>query len=302
MNKFSISQLQQFSGIKAHTIRIWEQRYNALTPQRSEGNTRYYDNSQLRRLLNIVSLINDEHKASELCLMPDEKLFKLVDDQLKNSPGKDESAEYFISQLISAGLLYNEVQFDKIFSTCVLQNGIKKVYEEIIYPMLNRMGLMWQSNAIPPAQEHFISGIIMRKLSSAISSLPFPKSKSQDSWLLFLPENELHEIGLMFSHYLLKAAGKKVIYLGSNVPFQSLKGAVSAANPANLLFFFVHNDTPANGQAYLNNLQKNFDKANIYLSGKEELIKKLKISKRMHHLNSINELEEKLYKTGAAII
>ena len=103
MNLFTISQLQQFSGVKAHTIRIWEQRYNALSPNRSEGNTRYYDNTQLRRLLNIVSLMESDYKVSELCSMSDQELFRTLDKQLQSKLHKDETTQYFISQLIAAG-------------------------------------------------------------------------------------------------------------------------------------------------------------------------------------------------------
>ena len=119
---FTISQLQQFSGIKAHTIRIWEQRYNALTPNRSDGNTRYYDNIQLRRLLNIVSLMED-YKVSQLCLMDDNELFKKLEQHLEQNISSEDGNEYSISQLIVSALSFDELHFDKIFSNCLLQIG-----------------------------------------------------------------------------------------------------------------------------------------------------------------------------------
>ena len=114
MNLFSISQLSRYSGIKPHTIRAWEQRYNALKPVRSEGNTRYYDNSQLRRLLNIVSLADSEHKLSELCEMPDKRLFHLVNERVQDTIDRTGREEYFISQMIAAGMSYDEQHFEKI--------------------------------------------------------------------------------------------------------------------------------------------------------------------------------------------
>src|SRR5687767_7176712 len=139
MNLFSISQLSRFSGIKPHTIRMWEQRYGALQPTRSEGNTRYYDGNQLRRLLNIVSLTDSDYKVSELCRMPDKKLNNLI-QELNKPSGTPGPEEYFISQLIVAGISYDENHFDKIFSHCIMRFGVKETYIRVIYPMLNRTG------------------------------------------------------------------------------------------------------------------------------------------------------------------
>jgi DNA-binding transcriptional MerR regulator len=293
LNFFSISQLQQFSGIKAHTIRIWEQRYKALKPNRSDGNTRYYDNSQLKRLLNIVSLLESDYKVSELCSMSDEKLFNLLGEQLKNSSISNEADQYFVSQLIAAGIGYDEPHFEKIFSTCLLRFGIKDTYIKVIYPMLARIGLMWSNDTIPPAQEHFISNILRQKLFSAIDSLP-PAKSGQEPWLLFLPENEFHEIGLLFAHYLIRLSGRKVIYLGTNVPLDSLKTAVKDISPVHLLFFLVHHDMPTDSQKYLNTLNKSFGKTKIHLSGNPKLISQLKTVKEIDWIQSVKDLEKRL--------
>lgn len=293
MDTFSISQLQQFSGIKAHTIRIWEQRYNALKPFRSEGNTRYYDNNQLRRLLNIVSLLKLEHKISDICLMPDEKMFEIIEEHLHDQSSNKNSAEYFINQLIFSAVLYNEKNFEKIFAAAVLQHGLKETYIKIIYPMLWRVGLMWNNDSIPPAQEHFISNIIRQKLLSAIDALPLITS-SKDSWLLFLPENEFHEIGLLFSQYIIRSSAKKVIYLGNNLPLESLISTVKTTEPKNIFFFLVHNDIAQNSQTYIDDLIKNIKKSNIFISGNEELISQLNFHKKMNWLKSVKELEHVL--------
>lgn len=293
MNLFSISELQQFSGIKAHTIRVWEKRYNALKPTRSEGNTRYYENTQLRRLLNIVSLMESDFKISELCSMTDEMMFKLLEEKQKNATVNDGTDECSISQLIAAAISFDETHFEKIFSNCVLRLGMRNTYLQVIYPMLNRIGIMWSFGRISPAYEHFSSNIIMQKLHSAIDSLP-PAKSSQNSWLLFLPENEFHEIGLLFSHYQIMQAGKKVIYLGSNVPFETLIDAVEKINPSHLLFFLVHHDTPLNSQDYLDSLKEHFSKTKIHFSGNEKLISKLKIGKECNWIRSVEDLEKQL--------
>lgn len=292
MNYFSISELQQFSGVKAHTIRMWEQRYNALTPNRSEGNTRYYDNTQLRRLLNIVSLMNGPFKLSELCAMPDARLFKELQQQAQHNLLGDGN-EYFISQLIAAGMNYDEGHFEKIFANSVLRLGLKDTYSKVIYPMLSRIGLMWSNNSIPPAQEHFISNMLRQKLFTAIDSLP-PAKSSKDSWLLFLPENEFHELGLLFANYLIKQAGKNVIYLGSNVPIDTLAPAIKNIAPANLFLFMVHYNVPEDSQAYLNALKMQFPKTRIHVSGNEKLIGQLKSTKTFQWIHSAEELERAL--------
>ena len=299
MNSFSISQLAQFSGVKAHTIRIWEQRYNALKPNRTEGNTRYYDNEQLRRLLNIVSLADLDYKVSELCTMPDKKLFKLIEKL--NAANVDKSYEYFISNLISAGINYDEPGFEKIFSHCILRYGMKEAYLKIIYPMLVRMGLMWSADTIPPAHEHFISNLLRQKFLTAIDSLPLAKPQS-DSWLLFLPENEFHEMGLLFASYLLRVSGKKVIYLGCNLPFQSLEMILKNASPNNLLLFFVHHNLPDDTQEYLNNLSSQFKGKNIFVASDQKLTSQLKKRNNIRFLHSVEDLERKLSLSDSSLM
>ena len=285
---FSISKLSQFSGIKAHTIRMWEQRYNALNPGRSEGNTRYYDNIQLRRLLNIVSLMDSEYKVSELCTMSDEKLSELSGN-LTPKLQTDERNEYFIAQLLTASITYDEAHFEKVFSQCLLKQGLKETYNQVIYPLLNRIGLMWTKDTIVPAQEHFISNLIRQKLFSALDSLPAAKTDAE-TWLLFLPENEHHDMGLLFANYLIRSAGKKVFYLGDNVPFSSLESAVKDTKAQNMLLLLVHYDFVKDTQDYIDQLSHNFSSKNIFIAGNQKLISKLSLGSKLHWLKSIEEL------------
>lgn len=292
MNSFSISQLSRLSGIKAHTIRMWEQRYNALNPNRSEGNTRYYDNNQLRRLLNIVSLTKAEYKVSELSAMPDKKLFKLIQG-LAGNGFENETSEYFILQLISAGMNFDEVDFDKLFSHCLLKFGMKKAYLEIIYPMLNRVGIMWTTELIEPAAEHFISNLIRQKLFTVIDSLPAAKETS-DSWLLFLPENEFHEIGLLFSHFLIRLSGRKSVYLGAGTPLESVKSTADSFSPTNLLLFLTHNDAKESIQKYINELSRLFKNKTINVAAGAESLRSIDKKKNVKWLYSAEDLEQLL--------
>jgi MerR family transcriptional regulator, light-induced transcriptional regulator len=293
MDLFSISQLAEFSGVKQHTIRIWEQRYNALKPQRSEGNTRYYDNDQLRRLLNIVSLKDAEYKVSELCAMSDKKLFHLVSAQLEQPVAQNEKDEYFISQLIAAGMAYDEAWFDKVFSHALLSYGLKDTYLRVLYPMLVRVGLMWATDTIMPAYEHFISNMIRNKLIIAIDALPPPKHNA-DSWLLFLPEDEYHEIGLLLAHYLIRHSGKKVYYLGASVPLDSVAAIAKDTGVSRLLTFFVMRNSAENVKSYMSHFSRAFASKKIFISCKKELIIPGKLPANLKFLFAVEELEKEL--------
>ncbi len=238
MNKFTISQLQEYSGIKAHTIRIWEQRYNALTPNRSEGNTRSYDNEQLRRLLNIVSLLDKKHKISHLCALSDNELADLIEDEYSHSNEEDDNISLYVNQLLSSAFDFDETKFEKIFATCILRFGLKNTYSQVLYPTLKRLGVFWSKDAVLPAHEHFITNLIKQKILTAIDSFDPPTDKKAP-WLLFLPEDEFHEMGLLMAYFLLRHEGHKVIYLGANIPISTLGDTIELVKPKNVLSFFV---------------------------------------------------------------
>jgi methanogenic corrinoid protein MtbC1 len=288
MNLFSISQLSQFSGIKPHTIRIWEQRYDALKPERSEGNTRYYDDKQLRRLLNIVSLIEQGHKVSQLCTMSDDALFSMIHNSVRVD--SSETAEYYINQLIAAGMSFDSGHFEHILSLCFSANGIRETYKTVIHPLMNRIGLLWSSDILPTTSEHFITNIFHQKLSAAIDSLPLPDS-TKKNWLLFLPENEFHELPLLYANFLIRLSGHKVIYLGSNVPIKSLKSAVIDTRPDYLLMFLIHFDVPEQVQKDIGLVNEYFTGDKIYLAGNHKLISGLNFPPKTEYLSSVVDIE-----------
>jgi len=294
MNTFSIAQLARYSGVKAHTIRMWERRYNALSPRRSEGNTRSYDGDQLRRLLNIASLHSLNFKLPELAALPDEDLFRMVREEMSRQNGG--YYEYYISQLVAAGLSFDEPGFDKVLDHCIIRYGIEETYENIMYPLLNRIGLMWSCDEIPPAQEHFISNLVRQKLLVAIDALPFPKTEDE-TWLLFLPEDELHETGLLFANYLIRKSGRRTVYLGGNLPMQSLQQALKNVRPSHLLLFFVMNDLQENRQAYLDELKKLCPRETILLCGDQSRFEGLTPEVNFRFLPSVEGLMEELKQT-----
>jgi len=293
LNSFSISELQQFSGIKAHTIRIWEQRYDALKPNRSEGNTRYYDGQQLRRLLNIVSLMHSDHKVSELCKMPDEKIYALLDKQLTQTKISDQTEDYFVSQIIAAALEYNEALFDKIFSHAILRFSVRGSYTKILYQALVRLGLMWSNDSLRPAHEHFITALFRQKLLTAIDALPLAAS-AKEVWMLFLPGNEFHETGLLFANFLIRKAGRKVIYLGADVPPESLEAAVSVVKPACLLTFLIRRNDIKNDEQLISYLASHFKHQKIYIACEPSRLGEIKSKRKVVALHTVADLEKVL--------
>lgn len=292
MNQFSISQLAHFSGIKPHTIRIWEQRYQALNPQRTEGNTRFYDGQQLRRLLNIVSLTKTKYKVSQLCSMSDENLYKLVKEQNAEA-GQKNDYDYFVNQLISAGMNYDVYSFEKAFSDSLSKLGMEKTYIEVINPMLKRIGILWSSNSIPPSQEHYISHLLKQKMFAAIDSLPNQK-ENEETWLLFLPEDEFHELGLLFSNYLIRSKGKNVVYLGPSMPLSSIQDVLSGTKIDKMLLFVVHKNLPENVGEYLANLVGLSKGKSIFVAADKELSEKLPAAGPFNWLHSVKDLEDVL--------
>jgi MerR family transcriptional regulator, light-induced transcriptional regulator len=226
MNDFTIKDLENLSGIKAHTIRIWEQRYNFLKPKRTDTNIRFYSNEELKKLLNIALLTKYGFKLSQIDRMqPDEicaKVLSLKDDQAVQ--------ERIINDLVRDMIDLETDRFESTFNKYIQANDIEKAIIEIVFPFLEKIGILWQTGHIMPAQEHFVSNIIRQKLIVAIDGA-VPLRKSSSKAVLFLPEGEYHELGLLFLYYLLKRQGIKVVYLGSNVPMSDVENVVSFIKP-----------------------------------------------------------------------
>jgi MerR family transcriptional regulator, light-induced transcriptional regulator len=282
--------MAQLSGLKPHTIRIWEQRYNTMQPHRSEGNTRYYDDLQLRRLLNIRTLSLLGYKVSDLSAMKDEQLFRLISKQQAFNVSVEN--EYYVNSLVSAGMEFNEGSFEKILAHCMLKFSLKTVYKEIILPLLQRMGLLWSADVLPLANEHFISNLLRQKIFTAIDALPLT-GKSKSTWLCFLPEDEFHEIGLLFANWLIRSHGHQVVYLGSNVPLSTLPEAVKKTGATNLLTFFVKNNSVDNYVEIAKALSDECPQKKIFIAANPSLLKgKLRSNVRLLH--NIEDLEIEL--------
>ena len=234
MAVYSIKDLEKISGIKAHTIRIWEKRYTLINPDRTDTNIRLYSDNDLRKILNVSILIRNGFKISKIAALKENEI---TDKVLIFSQTKSDVAAV-IEHLLSAMFDLDEHKFEHIISNQILNIGFEEAFVKIIYPFFERIGVLWQAGSVVPAQEHFVSNIIRQKLIVAIDSLHSADILNKQ-FVLFLPEGEYHELGLLFYSYMLKKRGFKVIYLGQSVPLNNLL-SINATQQADYFLFSVN--------------------------------------------------------------
>jgi DNA-binding transcriptional MerR regulator len=289
MAQYTINELESLSGIKAHTIRIWEQRYNILIPSRSSTNIRYYDDDQLKRLLNISILVNNGFKISSVSKLSDSEIATQIKTIADQEISVEASANTFVNNLITSSLDYNEPLFEKAFSGALLRFGLYETYIKVIYPVLVKLGVLWGTEVITPAQEHFISNLIKQKLFTAIDGLLVP-TRSRNTWVLFLPEQEDHEIGLLLANFILRLNRCKVIYLGQRLPYKNLSSVVEQINPTHLLFFLVTHQETESINKLLSQMNKDFKQCEMILACSPKIKDKLKLPARISWMRSPEEL------------
>ena len=218
-NIFSIKDLENLSGIKAHTIRIWEKRYNVLEPTRTDTNIRLYDLASLQKLLNITLLHNHGYKISKISKYPPEKIPQLVREIISEKSAKSHA----ISAFKMAMMNFDQAQFFATYNTLLAEKSFREVFYDVFIPLMTELGLLWQSDTITPAHEHFISYLIKQKLLINTEKVQVLEPTKRDKvFVLYLPMNEIHELGLMYLNYEILLHGYKTIYLGESVPTESL--------------------------------------------------------------------------------
>lgn len=284
---YSIKDLEIVSGIKAHTIRIWEQRYGLLEPKRTDTNIRYYDDYQLCKLLNVTTLLQNGHKVSKIASYSVIEINKQIEELIKSTNSDDSKINILVNQIISSSLTYNEASFNEAFNLSVDKFGLVSAFTKVIYPMLIRIGLMWNKQEIIPSQEHFISNLIKQKLFAAIEKLPEPKNEAE-SWLLFLPDEEDHEIGLILSYFLLKSHGKRVYYLGQRVPFSSIDSFLTHNKLDAIHFFLVKKQSTIKAQKLIDKIKPLTKELKVCISGSDQVIKNLRLPESFRLINTLD--------------
>lgn len=218
-NVFSIKDLENISGIKAHTIRIWEKRYNVLEPMRSDTNIRYYNLVNLQKLLNITLLHDHGYKISRIAKFSDLQIPEVVREIISEKSVKSHA----ISSFKMAMLNFDQSLFFKTYNTLLAEKSFREVFYEVFIPLMNEIGLLWQSDTIKPAHEHFISYLIKQKLLINTEKLQVLKPTNDEKvFVLYLPSNEIHELGLMYLNYEILHHGYRSIYLGESIPLDNL--------------------------------------------------------------------------------
>jgi DNA-binding transcriptional MerR regulator len=263
MAQYSIKDLENFTGIKAHTIRIWEKRYKIIEPNRTNTNIRYYSDEDLRKLLNISILNRNGIKISKIVNFSTQTIGEKV-FSFSQTKGDVNSQ---IEALVIAMIDLDESKFEKVFNTAVINYGFEETILNLMYPFFGRIGTLWQIGSINPAQEHFISNLLRQKLIVAVDGISYAMNGNSKSFLLFLPEGEYHELGLIFYQYLIKKHKHNVYYLGETVPFSGLI-EISKTKKFDYLVTSMSTGIPSSEmQNYITALSLNFKKATIFIAG-----------------------------------
>ena len=285
MNQFTIKDIENLSGIKAHTWRIWEQRYRLGIPQRKDSNHRFYDNENLKQILRISYLYHSGIKVSKIALLNGDELRLKALEALPVENGN----EYYIKELLEASIDLNEERFERTFQEALSRIGAEETMLKIMYPFQDKIGVLWLTDHVIPAQEHFTSNIIRRKLSVAIDSLPQVKETTKKEILLFTPEKEHHELPLQFIHYLLKKNQNRVIYFGSNVCLENIDTYQKNKSFKYLLFHMVTNLTNKHAWDYVKEISALFPEKEIYMSG-TLVLQVTEVPANVHLLRSMDEI------------
>jgi methanogenic corrinoid protein MtbC1 len=263
MSKYSIKDLEKITGVKAHTIRIWERRYGIIQPERSKTNIRSYSDSDLRKLLNVSMLNSSGIKISHLA-----KLSTIdLEAKILELSRSNKSIGFHIEKLTLATVNFNEELFESILSRYILESGMESTIVEVLFPFFERIGVLWQVGSIGPAQEHFISNLIRQKLFASIDSLSGKSVEGASKVLIYLKEGELHEVGILFYNYILRRNGFSTLYLGQNLPFKDLVSAVNDYNPDYIISSFISPINPEDINVYLLSMEKSFKNIELMVTG-----------------------------------
>lgn len=285
MNKYSIKDLERLTGIKAHTLRIWEQRYGILNPQRTDTNIRYYLDEDLRKILNVSLLNSNGYKISKIADLNLTQMNAAVSEITQLA----DSAESQIESIVFCMMTFDEARFEKVLSGNVLRYGFEKTMIDIIFPFMQRVGNMWLTGTIGPAHEHFISNMVRQKLVVAIDGqLPSPKPDAP-KYLLFCPDQEYHELGLLFMNYMLRSRNCQTVYVGSSVPIADLEVVYQTHHPQYLFTYITTNPAGDNLVEYFTTLVHMFPKAKVLAAGNPVKLVKAELPEEMLFLNDATD-------------
>jgi len=265
MGEYTIKDLERLSGIKAHTIRIWEKRYDLIMPDRTDTNRRRYSDHDLRKLLNISILNRNGFKISRIASMSTTEMEDKVSEIAQDITESDTQIESLIKAMISL----DEAGFNELIDRSIKEKGLEAAFTGLLFPFLERVGILWVTGSIVPAQEHFVSNLVRQKLIAQIDAQNYIQKEEGKSKrvMLYLPENEMHELGILFYSYLARKHGHRVLYLGSATPFDSVIKAMQVW-PAEIIVTATSSwFSGITADEYIEKLSKEFKEQLIIVSG-----------------------------------
>lgn len=283
MNQFTISDIETLSGIKAQTLRVWEQRYGLLIPDRKDSKHRIYNNEDLKQILCIAQLNKRGYKISRIASMTKDEITLLA---LKKDV-HEKSFEYFVDHLLEACLNFDELTFNKTYATIYSQLPFEDIILQIFYPLLNRIGKGWMTDHVCPAQEHFCSELLTSKIDFEIQK--YKPNKKGPLTILFLPKGEYHRLPLLFIMYMMRKNGKRVVYLGSDVAIDTLQEYMAKNNVSVIHLHLITEYFEDQPEAYIDKLLRKFKDQQILISGPVSANIQI-VNKRITLLPSIQSL------------
>ncbi|MFV8374072.1 MerR family transcriptional regulator [Flavobacterium sp. LB1P71] len=291
---FSIKDLENLSGIKAHTIRIWEKRYDILQPMRTDTNIRLYDLASLQKLLNITLLHDYGYKISKIATYPQEKIPSLVREIISTKNAKNHA----ISAFKMAMMNFDQELFFNTYNWLIAEKSFKEIFHQVFIPLMNELGLLWQSDTITPAHEHFVSYLIKQKLLVNTEKLQVLKQTKFDRvFVLSLPMNEIHELGLMYLNYEILLNGYKTIYLGESMPIENLKDLKKHFNSIVFVSYMTVQPDRDSINEYVTKMNDELvdENTELWFTGRlAEFINKEELSDKISIFDSISELIDRI--------
>lgn len=285
LGTYYIKDLESITGIKAHTIRIWEQRYNLVVPKRTSTNIRYYDDEDVKLFLNVALLNKKGIKISKIATFSRSELHAEALITTEKSSENDD----LIHSLILATYNLNEEAINLVFSNYIMKKGFEKTILELGFPFLNRLGELWVSNALHPALEHFASNIIRKKIEIAIEGKT-AKKDGYKKFILFLPPDEMHELSLLFASYMISSAGHETLYFGQNTPISDFNAILEVYKPDYLVSIFTNCKAQIDAIKFVNDTNKHFPEIKMLLSGGQILNNKDKFLENIILKNNVQIL------------
>lgn len=263
MNNFTIKDIENLTGIKSHTLRIWEQRYGIPHPKRTATNIRYYDDEDLKLLLNVSMLNRHGHKISHLTSMSKVELENLALSLSEESTDTGIQLESMLAAMFNL----DEAAFDRILTSNLLKYGLENTMLNLFFPFLKRIGVLWQTGQVNPSFEHFMSNLIRQKVIVAIDAMPVVKKEGAKKFVMFLPENETHELGLLFANYIIRSRGHQTLYLGQNLPYTDIDAVVGQYQSDYIMSVITLSPEKLTPQNFINKISGRFANQTILLTG-----------------------------------